>query len=50
LILSKFCHDLDILRWTIGKPCRRISSFGSLRLFKAEESRLSGATVEVRMG
>ena len=22
IILSKSCHDLDILRWTIGKPCR----------------------------
>ena len=43
MILSKSCHDLDILRWTIGKPCRRISSFGSLTLFKAENAP-SGAT------
>ncbi|MEN6311830.1 MAG: Gfo/Idh/MocA family oxidoreductase, partial [Acidobacteriota bacterium] len=34
MILSKSCHDLDILRWTIGRPCRRVSSFGSLSYFR----------------
>jgi len=38
MILSKSCHDLDILRWLIGKPCRHLSSFGSLRLFKQENA------------
>ncbi len=38
MILSKSCHDLDILRRMIGKPCRRLSSFGSLKLFKAENA------------
>ena len=33
ILLSKSCHDTDILRWIIGKPCRRISSFGSLSHF-----------------
>ena len=33
-ILAKSCHDLDILKWWIGKHCRYISSFGSLKLFK----------------
>jgi predicted dehydrogenase len=38
MILSKSCHDLDILRWLINKPCIRLSSFGSLRYFKAENA------------
>jgi len=38
MILSKSCHDLDILRWTIGQPCRRVSSMGSLALFKPENA------------
>jgi predicted dehydrogenase len=33
MILSKSCHDLDILRWMIGKPCTNVSSFGSLTYF-----------------
>ena len=36
MLLSKSCHDLDILRWIIDKPCRRVSSFGSLRLFRKD--------------
>ena len=36
MILSKSCHDLDILRWLIDKPSRRVSSFGSLKLFRRE--------------
>lgn len=36
MIMSKSCHDLDILRWVIGKPCRKITSFGGLRLFREE--------------
>ncbi len=34
IILAKSCHDLDILRWWIGKKCTHISSFGSLKWFK----------------
>lgn len=33
MLLQKSCHDLDILQWLIGRPCRRIQSFGSLRYF-----------------
>ena len=33
MLLQKSCHDLDILQWLIGKPCRKIQSFGSLRYF-----------------
>lgn len=34
MLLSKSCHDTDILRWLIDKPCNKVSSFGSLKLFK----------------
>lgn len=33
MLLQKCCHDLDILQWLLGKQCKRISSFGSLRYF-----------------
>lgn len=37
MLLAKSCHDIDWLRHIIGKPARRVSSFGSLRHFKASE-------------
>lgn len=36
IILAKSCHDLDIIRWLIGKPCQTITADGSLHLFKEE--------------
>lgn len=33
MILAKSCHDLDIMRWLVGEPCRSVSSFGSLTHF-----------------
>lgn len=33
MILSKSCHDTDILSWLCGKKCIRLSSFGSLKHF-----------------
>lgn len=42
IILSKSCHDLDILRWVIDRPCRRIGSFGSLSFF-CEQNKPAGA-------
>ncbi len=38
IILAKSCHDLDILRWIIDKPCKSIVADGSLQLFKAENA------------
>ncbi len=35
MLLQKSCHDMDILQWLIGKKCKRVQSFGSLRHFKA---------------
>ncbi len=37
LLLSKSCHDLDWIRFVVGAPCRRLSSFGSLSHFRASE-------------
>ena len=38
MILQKSCHDMDILQWLIGKPCRRVHSFGGLYYFKRENA------------
>lgn len=38
IILAKSCHDLDIMRWIIDRPCEAISADGSLMLFKAENA------------
>lgn len=37
MLLSKSCHDVDWLRYVMGKPCVSVSSFGSLRHFRASE-------------
>lgn len=38
MILQKCCHDMDILLWLTGKHCLRVSSFGSLMHFRAENA------------
>lgn len=38
MILQKCCHDMDILLWLAGASCTRLSSFGSLTHFKAENA------------
>jgi predicted dehydrogenase len=38
MILAKSCHVMDILLWLIGLDCKKISSFGSLGHFKAENA------------
>ena len=38
MILAKSCHDMDILLWLSGKNCKKVSSFGSLRHFTAENA------------
>lgn len=38
MILQKCCHDMDLYLWLTGKRCRSVSSFGSTRLFKAENA------------
>ncbi|MFX1415300.1 MAG: Gfo/Idh/MocA family protein [Promethearchaeota archaeon] len=36
MLLSKSCHDLDWIRYIVGRPCRAVSSFGSLTHFRSE--------------
>lgn len=43
IILAKSCHDLDILRWLVDKPCNHISAYGGLSWFK-ESNAPKGST------
>lgn len=38
IILAKSCHDLDILRWMIGKNCNNIVAMGDLKWFRKENA------------
>ena len=38
MILSKCCHDTDIVHWLAGRRCRRVASFGSLEYFRPERA------------
>jgi len=38
MILSKCCHDVDVLHWLVGRRCRRVASFGSLEFFRPERA------------
>lgn len=37
-LLQKCCHDIDILRWWIDRPCLQVSSSGALHHFRAENA------------
>lgn len=36
MLLAKSCHDIDILRYLVGRPCKKVQSFGSLKHFRKE--------------
>jgi hypothetical protein len=38
IILAKSCHDLDILRWMIGKNSKEIAAMGDLKWFRKENA------------
>ncbi|MDO8365377.1 MAG: Gfo/Idh/MocA family oxidoreductase [Saprospiraceae bacterium] len=38
IILAKSCHDLDILRWLVGKPCNKIVAMGGIKWFRKESA------------
>ena len=41
-LLSKSCHDLDIIYWILGKKCKLVTSFGGLAYFRAEHAPAGG--------
>ncbi|MEP1486844.1 MAG: Gfo/Idh/MocA family oxidoreductase [Algibacter sp.] len=43
IILAKSCHDMDILRWLVNKPCDSIAAYGNLKWFR-EENAPEGST------
>jgi len=49
IVLAKTCHDLDLLAWFVGSPCRRVASFGSLAHFR-ESNAPPGATARCSDG
>jgi len=38
IIIAKSCHDLDIIRWMLDKPCKTITADGDLYFFKKENA------------
>ncbi len=38
IILAKSCHDLDIIKWVINKPAKKIVAMGDLKWFKQENA------------
>jgi hypothetical protein len=38
IILGKSCHDLDIIKWVINKPSKRIAAMGDLKWFRKENA------------
>ncbi len=38
ILLGKSCHDLDILRWIVGKHCTRIAAFGRQSFYMEENA------------
>ncbi len=49
MLLAKSCHDIDILQWLIDKPCKKVTSFGSLTYF-TEKNAPEGSPVRCADG
>lgn len=43
MLMSKCCHDIDFLLWLTKTPCRKLTSFGSLRWFKKTNAPVESA-------
>ena len=48
-LMTKSCHDIDIVAYLAAAPCRRVSSFGSLSYFRKENAP-PGATLRCTDG
>ncbi|MDR2505045.1 MAG: Gfo/Idh/MocA family oxidoreductase [Oscillospiraceae bacterium] len=44
IIMQKSCHDMDLLSWLVGSPCKKVASFGELTYFKAENAPADAST------
>ncbi|KAJ2319991.1 hypothetical protein GGI00_006309, partial [Coemansia sp. RSA 2681] len=42
-LMTKSCHDIDIIMYFLGNDCRRVSSFGGISHFKQEKKPLAAA-------
>lgn len=38
ILLAKSCHDLDIIKWMLGRDSKQVQAFGSLKWFKKENA------------
>ncbi len=38
MIISKCCHDADIVHWLVGRRCARVAGFGGLEFFRPERA------------
>ena len=38
MLLAKACHDLDLVRWLVDRPCERVASYGGLHHFRPEHA------------
>jgi len=38
ILLAKSCHDLDIIKWMLGKESQSIQAFGDLKWFRKENA------------
>ncbi len=50
MLMAKSSHDIDWLRYVLGQPCRRVSSFGSLLHFRRENQPAGAADRCVECG
>ena len=49
MLMAKSCHDLDYIAFLVGRPCRRVSSFGGLNYFNRAHAP-AGATARCTDG
>lgn len=49
IIMTKSCHDLDLIQWLIGKRCVSIASYGALNFFRKENAPV-GSTLRCTNG